>query len=210
MIKTYKILSILLSYPDNDLKDFLHQVIPELQTESLLQNKEIEGIEKFILNYCSMLLIRWQEQYVQLFDFTRSVSLHLFEHVHGESRDRGQAMIDLADEYSKAGIQINPGELPDYLPCFLEYLSLLSVNQASRMTGEIVHIIATIQKKLAEKSQPYVHIFNALASLSEKPADKKLVETLIKNQKDDDPDRDYQEPPVTFSGMNAACANCKS
>ena len=64
-----------------------------------------------------------QAKYDSLFERGRSLSLWLFEHVHGESRDRGQAMVDLMAQYDMAGFEINAKELPDYLPMYLEFLS---------------------------------------------------------------------------------------
>ena len=76
-----------------------------------------------------------QERYVLLFDRTRSLSLHLFEHVHGESRDRGQAMIDLKAQYEKNGLAISASELPDFVPLFLEFLSTRPVERGVRVVG---------------------------------------------------------------------------
>ena len=208
MIKTYKILSALLSYPGDELKEFLPEVKDILQEEALLKEPYIKGINEFVAYYTKSGLIEWQEQYVQLFDFSRSVSLHLFEHVHGDSRDRGQAMVDLADEYAKEGLQMKQGELPDYLPVFLEYLSLLDKTKAEEMLAEPVHIIAAIHQRLKEKDQPYAYLFEALISLSGKRAAKEAVENIIKNQKPMDFDKEYEEEPVKFGGAENPCNSC--
>ena len=208
MIKTYKILSALLSYPGDELKEFLPEVTGILKEEALLKDPYINGIADFANYYRNTGVIEWQEQFVQLFDFSRSVSLHLFEHVHGDSRDRGQAMVDLADEYAKEGLQMKNGELPDYLPVFLEYLSLLDQQKAAEMLAEPVHIIAAIQQRLEEKDQPYKYIFEALISLSAKKVAKEAVENIIKNQKPMDFDKEYEEEPVRFGGADNPCNSC--
>ena len=99
MLKTYKILSLLLSYPDAGLQAFLPEAISVLEDESLLAAEKIKDIGCFSNHYRTMKLTDWQADYVQLFDCSRSASLHLFAHLKGDSRDRGQAMVDLLEFY---------------------------------------------------------------------------------------------------------------
>src|SRR5207244_13070491 len=89
-----------------------------------------------------------QERYVLLFDRTRSLSLHLFEHVHGESRDRGQAMIDLKNQYENAGLEISATELPDFVPLFLEFLSTRPRADAYELLGQPAHILSAMAERL--------------------------------------------------------------
>ena len=125
MLKTYKILSLLLSYPNKDLQNFLSVVDAELKIEKLLASEKIGEIEKFTGHFSKMDLTDWQAEYVQLFDNSRSASLHLFEHIKGDSKDRGQAMVDMLEFYKENGMQLSANELPDYIPAFLEFLSTL-------------------------------------------------------------------------------------
>ena len=76
-----------------------------------------------------------QERYVASFDRGRARSLYLFEHVHGESRDRGQAMVNLLEIYRRHEFELNARELPDYIPLFMEYL-------AQRPDGEALDLLA--------------------------------------------------------------------
>jgi len=124
MIKTYKILSLCLSYPNADLQLFLSDIEKELQNEALLGNQKTEEVVRFVHHFLNMDLTDWQAQYVQLFDYSRSASLHLFEHIKSDSKDRGQAMVDLMEFYKENGLELSANELPDYLPVFLEFLSL--------------------------------------------------------------------------------------
>ncbi len=209
MIHTYKILSLLLSYPEKELQQFLHEAVNKLEKEALLDAGNTALVQRFVNTYANMPLTRWQAEYVQLFDFSRSVSLHLFEHVHGDSRDRGQAMIDLTAEYEAAGLQFdNSEELPDFLPVFLEFLAMLAPEQAAQMLAETVHILEAIRIRLNEKEQPYGFLFEALISLSDKPAGRAAVEKLIRNEKPLDFDKEYDEEPVVFGG-DRPCDNCK-
>jgi nitrate reductase molybdenum cofactor assembly chaperone NarJ/NarW len=111
-------------------------------------------------------LIALQENYVATFDRNPSHSLHLFEHIHGESRDRGSAMIDLLNEYWKYDFDASSSELPDYVPLFLEFLSLLPADEALELLGDAVHVLATIGRKLDANGSPYATAFQVLEALS--------------------------------------------
>lgn len=200
MIKTYKILSLLLSYPEEELQKFLIQVGNELRTERLLEEDKIQGIEEFCKMFRQTDLTSWQEEYVQLFDYSRSVSLHIFEHIKGESRDRGQAMVNLMEFYKENGMRLTSKELPDYIPVFLEFLSILPTSNAAELLGETVHIMDRINEALSESENAYSSIFEAIISLSAKKPDKKITKEMIDNEKPLDLDAEYEEAPVTFGG----------
>ena len=123
MTKTFKVLSALLSYPDEALQKAAPELANVLNEERLLPSESRPALEALIEEVARADVYDLQERYVELFDRTRSLSLHLFEHVHGESRDRGQAMIDLKNLYEQHGLSFSTSELPDYLPAFLEFLS---------------------------------------------------------------------------------------
>ena len=107
-----------------------------------------------------------------LFDRTRSLSLHLFEHVHGESRDRGQAMIDLKTQYEQHNLFMSAAELPDFLPLFLEYLSVLPAAEACETLGQPAHIFAAMAERLRKRKSAYEAVFRALVALATaKPKD---------------------------------------
>lgn len=203
MIKTYKILSLLLSYPNEELQKFLLEVEKELQEERLLQEDKIAEIVKFCKRFNQLDLVNWQEEYVQLFDYSRSVSLHIFEHIKGDSRDRGQAMVNLMEFYKEKGMHLTTKELPDYIPAFLEFLSTLSTTDSAQLLGETVNIIDKINEALAQSNNPYSSIFNAIISLSAKQPNKEITHQMIKNEKPLDLDAEYAEEPVTFGGASS-------
>jgi len=107
-----------------------------------------------------------EADYVELFDRGRGTSLHLFEHVHGDSRDRGPAMIDLAQTYEKAGMYLAPGELPDYLPAVLEFVSTQPPREAAAFLSEMAHIFTAIFSALRERASPYASVLGALLELA--------------------------------------------
>ena len=215
MIKTYKILSLLLSYPSNELKKFLLEVERELRKEALLQAARIDEIGEFCKRFNQLDLTDWQGEYVQLFDYSRSVSLHIFEHIKGDSRDRGQAMVNLTEFYKEKGMHLTARELPDYIPAFLEFLSTLSIAKAAELLGETVNIMDKINVALSDGNNPYSSIFKAIISLSAKQPDKAITQAMIKNEKPLDLDAEYEEEPVTFGGAAPSCSSqatsgCKS
>lgn len=180
MLKTYKILSLLLSYPGPELQEFLRETLPELRNEALLSPETIDGIENFINRFTKMDLTEWQAEYVQLFDYSRSASMHLFEHIHGDSKDRGQAMVNLLEFYRENGMQLSANELPDYIPAFLEFLSTMESQRAAELLAEPVHIIHRIHHALKEKDNPYQHVLAAIVSLSSRRHDEKATELVIR------------------------------
>ncbi len=206
MIKSYKILSLLLSYPNKELQGFLDEAENELIEEALLSEEMIKGVATFCQNFAKADLTDWQAEYVQLFDYSRSVSLHLFEHVQGDSRDRGQAMVDLMEFYQKSEMKLTTNELPDYIPAFLEFLSTLEVAKSAELLGDTINIMDKINVALSEKNNPYSHLFKAIISLSAKAPNKAITYEMIKNEKPMDLDAEYEETPVTFGG----CKGCET
>jgi len=165
-MKTFKVISILLTYPEADWL----AALPELET-ALATEADCNGEARLKLAPLFALLresdlIALQENYVATFDRNPSHSLHLFEHIHGESRDRGSAMIDLLQEYWKHDFDASAAELPDYVPLFLEFLSLLPSDEALTLLGDAVHVLATIGRKLDANGSPYATAFQLLEALS--------------------------------------------
>ncbi|MDC7684442.1 nitrate reductase molybdenum cofactor assembly chaperone [Asticcacaulis sp. BYS171W] len=203
---TFKALGLMLCYPTPEWTDNLPELLTVIQAEGLLGPAQIDGVNA-LADHLRSDVIAAQESYVATFDRVRSLSLHLFEHVHGESRDRGQAMIDLIDRYREVDLIPPTNELPDYLPMFLEYLSNLDIREAKEALSEPVHIIEAVAKRLQDRESPYLAVFNALLHLLGKPALRK-AHVIIGGQKTADPtlediDKEWAEMPVEFLGATA-------
>lgn len=186
MTKTFKILAALLTYPTVEIQEAVDDFLPLLKEEALLPAVFVKRLSPLITEYRERDLLDLQERYVLLFDRTRSLSLHLFEHVHGESRDRGQAMVDLKAMYEDKGLLIDSTELPDFLPLFLEFLSILPCEEALELLQEPAHVIAAVGERLAKRDSSYAAVLGALGQLAG-PADPKVIEAL-RAEPDDDPD----------------------
>jgi nitrate reductase delta subunit len=210
-MKTLKALSALLTYPTADLTAAIPEIRAVLQAEGSLGADERQGLEPLLSGLATEDVYDLQERYIQLFDRTRSLSLHLFEHVHGESRDRGQAMVDLKAVYEAAGFSIDGTELPDFVPLFLEYCSLLPEAEARAMLSEPAHVLTALGERLRKKESSYAAAFEALISLASAKPGAAAFEALVE-ETDVDPDdlkaldAVWEEEEVRF-GLGSA-ADC--
>jgi len=214
-MKTFKVLGLLMSYPKPEWIAFLDEFKPVLVEEGFLPRKQLQAVLVFIENLQSTDLFSVQEDFVSTFDRGRSHSLHLFEHIHGESRDRGQAMVNLSDAYEEKGFYIDKAELPDYIPLFLEFLSLCPKDEAVALLGEPVDIMATIATRLHKRDSSYAVLFDALVALSKvKPSKEKIQEVMAQPLEDDSLealDKEWEEA-AAFAGQpdQTGCGECKT
>lgn len=163
---TFRILSALLRYPDEAVQAVAGDFAALLGNEDVLTPDQRATLLPLIDELATDDLLDLHERYVALFDRGRAVSLHLFEHVHGESRDRGQAMVDLRERYAAHGLEISANELPDYLPMFLEYLSDLPPQRALEELAQPGLILSALAGRLAERDTPYAAPLRVLADLA--------------------------------------------
>jgi nitrate reductase molybdenum cofactor assembly chaperone NarJ/NarW len=200
--RSYKALGWMLTYPESGWIGAVPELVAAVAEAGLVERRHLAALRAFADHLRSLDLIDAQEQYVGLFDRSRRVSLHLFEHVHGESRDRGMAMVNLRELYTAAGLIADPNELPDFLPMYLEYLSLLAEDQARRSLGDVGPILQSIHARLVERESDYQAVFAALLDLAG------LAPAQIAGAAepaDDTPealDRIWEEAAVTFGPEN--------
>ena len=179
MHKALKILSLLLSYPGEELLKGAGDLRGALEADDTVGPDVRQPLVRLLDELAGQDLYEAQERYVHLFDRSRSLSLHLFEHVHGESRDRGQAMVDLMTMYEDSGFIIDSKELPDYLPLFLEFLSTRSKEEIDDLLAQTGHITAAIGERLKKRDSVYACAFAALGLLSKALPDRKRVVALL-------------------------------
>jgi len=179
-MKTFKLLGLLLTYPEGTVYSESNELLQTLRSEVLLPEKFIKKVETFLIAQKAQDLMSVQEDYVETFDRGRAHCLHLFEHIHGESRDRGQAMVDLSETYAAKGLHIDSSELPDYLPLFMEYLSRCELQDATELLGEVIDVIGVIGAKLKKRKSPYADIFTSIEVLSAVKTNTEKIETALK------------------------------
>ena len=205
-----KLLSRLIDYPDGALNAHQDQVL-DVVRESNLDQQHQQALSEFITRRLNMDILDWQSEYDGLFERGRSLSLLLFEHVHGESRDRGQAMVNLTEQYKQAGLQIGVRELPDYIPLYLEFVATQPSEQQAQWLGDVAHIIALLTARLQKRDNDYSAVFSALLSLSEAQINLDDVREQIADEKRDDSkeaiDKVWEEEAVSFGGdaVNGGC-----
>jgi nitrate reductase delta subunit len=163
---TLRVLAALLSYPDADVRRHLPEMREVLLREKALPAGRLAELDALIAELRGNDPLDAEAEYVQLFDRGRGTSLHLFEHVHGDSRDRGPAMIDLAKTYEQAGLLLAPGELPDFLPAVLEFVSTQPPREAKAFLGETAHILNAIFGALQKRASAYASVLGALLELA--------------------------------------------
>ena len=184
-MKTFKLLGLLLTYPEGTVYSASDELLQTLRSEALLPEKFIKKVEIFLTAQKNQDLMAAQEDYVETFDRGRAHCLHLFEHIHGESRDRGQAMVDLSETYATKDLHIDSSELPDYLPLFMEYLSRCDSRDAAELLGEAIDVIAVIGAKLKKRKSPYADIFTCIEELSAAKVDKRKINNALKEARKD-------------------------
>lgn len=202
-MKTFKILSALLSYPTEELIEAAREFPEILDREAMVPARLRSPLDRLIGEIANGEIYDLQERYGLLFDRSKTLALHLFEHVHGESRDRGQAMVDLKTLYENDGFYISANELPDYIPLFLEFLSTQPVEASRELLGQPSHILAALAGRLEQRQSNYRAVFDALVAIASAAPDRTAVDALL-TEADADPmdyqalDRAWEEEEVRF------------
>jgi nitrate reductase delta subunit len=210
-MKTFKALSALLCYPSNDLKAATDEIRTALEAEKILSDGARAALEPLLKELETLDIYELQENFVLLFDRTRILSLNLFEHVHGDSRERGPAMVDLLETYRAGGFDLVSTELPDHLPILLEFVSGRPMDEAKTLLADAGHIVAALADRLERRGSSYAAVLNALVEFSQVKKSDELVQQLLSVKEDDPDDLDalddiWEEAEVTFGpDPNAGC-----
>jgi nitrate reductase delta subunit len=196
----YRALARLLDYPGVELVAALPELDAVVAQESRLAQARRDALRRIIAELGTGDLMERQAQHVAAFDRVRTLSLHLFEHVHGDARSRGKAMVDLVELYRRHGFDVTAKELPDYLPLVLEFFSLLPTDVAREHLAETTPILARLQARLARRGSTYVAIFDALLALAAIP----IAAIDVADESDEESpeaiDRAWEDAAVTFGG----------
>jgi nitrate reductase delta subunit len=191
----FKAFSALLSYPTEEMRQALPEIADLIRASPLVATRECEALFALIEEVGQGDLLAAEERYVDLFDRGRALSLHLFEHLHGDGRDRGAAMVELKALYAAAGFDLVTSELPDYLPVVLEYLSQRDMAEARDMLADCAHILASIARSLIARQSRYAAVPQALLVIAgEKPVDAADVKPA--REEPEALDRDWAERPA--------------
>ena len=196
MTKSLRVLAALLGYPDASMRSHLPEMRELLRDERALSTSRLNELDALMAALERADPLEAESDYVELFDRGRGTSLHLFEHVHGDSRERGPAMIDLGQTYEGAGLVLTEGELPDYLPAVLEFVSTQPVREAKAFLGEMSHIFNAIFGALRHRESAYASVLGALIELAGEQAQ------AVKPSVEEPLDESWAEP-VVFDGCSS-------
>lgn len=211
MDRSLKAFSLILSYPTRELQHAMPEIGGVLASDTRLTATARRGLRPLVEELAGRDIYDLQEVFVMLFDRSRTLSLNLFEHVHGESRDRGGAMVSLVETYREGGYDPVTSELPDHLPVLLEFLATRPFAEAQETLADAAHIFAALSERLVRRDSPYAAVFAGLIQLAGVTADQEAVAEMLA-QPDDDPtdlealDEVWQESEVLFGpDPNAGC-----
>ncbi len=206
---TLKVLSVLLSYPEAEMLAALDEMAGVIEQENLLLAAHKKSVLALIDTYRGADLLDAQEAYVALFDRGRFLSLHIFEHVHGESRDRGQAMVNLLQMYEAHGFEMSTHELPDYIPLFLEFLSQQEQTEAVQLLHDAMPVLSLLGARLTERGSEFSAIFDALAGFAGDPEALAEIRLQAATEGEDETlvnmDEIWEEEAVSFMATGDAC-----
>ena len=209
--RTLKALSLLLSYPTRDLQRAMPEIGGVLAAETRLTAVARRDLRPLVEALAAGDIYELEEQYVMLFDRSRTLSLNLFEHVHGESRDRGGAMVSLVETYREGGFDPATSELPDHLPVLLEFLATRPEGEAREVLADAAHIFEVLRERLLRRDSAYAAVFAALTQLAGGTADAEIVQDLLAQPEADPNDLEaldavWEESEVRFGpDPNAGC-----
>ncbi|HDG1672879.1 nitrate reductase molybdenum cofactor assembly chaperone [Kluyvera cryocrescens] len=199
-MRILKIIGLLLEYPDElswENKDELFSLI----------DSDTPALRPFLEQHLGVALLDKQAEWCEIFERGRATSLLLFEHVHAESRDRGQAMVELMTQYEQVGLQLDCRELPDYLPLYLEYLSILPEAQAREGLQNVAPILALLGGRLKQREAPWYQLFDTLLALANTSLSSDSVTKQVAGEARDDTrqalDAVWEEEQVKFIEDNA-------
>lgn len=210
-MKTFRALSALLAYPTADLQQAVPAIRQVIAAEGVIPPGDAAALDQLLDSLGFDDLYDLEERYVLLFDRSRTLSLNLFEHIHGEGRDRGGAMVDLLETYRAGGFDLTGPELPDHLPVLLEFLSTQPLEDARAILADAGHILVALAERLTRRESSYAPVLAALVSVARATPATEEAQALLA-EKDDDPtdlaalDETYAEAQVMFGpDPNAGC-----
>lgn len=210
-MKLLTILSLLMDYPEENSEELIAvlRIGVQLMEAPPQSKQQIHNyLDQFFKYYIYTSLLDLQSNYDSFFERGRALSLHLFEHIHGESRDRGQAMVDLQQQYHAADLDIGVNELPDYLPLYLEFLSTQGEENARIGLEEVVPILSVLACRLERRNNPYAGLFHCLILLSGVEVNLAELHVQLEQEKRDDTpealDKVWEDEVVNFSAEKNA------
>ncbi len=153
-----KILSLFLQYPKEGTAS------SHVALDGISESEEKQALENFCRDCGRTTLLQLQEEYTRIFDLDPSMSLNLTHH-HPQVHSRGKLLIQLQQHYREAGWENLPGELPDYLPLILEFMSVCPAAHRQWIAGEYGEILDSLASRVERARSPYAPLVTAASRL---------------------------------------------
>jgi nitrate reductase delta subunit len=157
----WALLSFLLRYPDADVAAARHDVAAEVS--GLPDGPVREALERFLAGWTGD-QTALAARYVETFDLRRRASLYLTYYAHGDTRERGMALLRLKKLYRAAGLPMESDELPDHLTVMLAFAALAPPGQGDALLAEHRPAIELLRLSLHDLESPYAHVLDAIAA----------------------------------------------
>ncbi len=207
--ETPRALGALLLYPTPELREVLPRIGAIVGEEPDLPSRRREALRRWIDALSARDLLDLEEDYTGLFDRGSSLSLHLFEHVYGDGRERGQAMVELSGLYRRNGFTLVERELPDHLAVVCEFLSVAPAPAAAEMLAGVSGVLALLARRLSQRGSGYAEVLGALCDLAGgTPVEPEAPETAEPAEDAEQEllelDRAWEDAPVTFGARDPA------
>ena len=157
----WALLSFLLRYPDADVAAARGDVAAEV---SALPDRPVrEALERFLAGWTGD-QTALAARYVETFDLRRRASLYLTYYAHGDTRERGMALLRLKKLYRAAGLPMDSSELPDHLTVVLAFAAVAPAGHGEALLAEHRPAIELLRLSLHDLESPYAHVLDALAA----------------------------------------------
>lgn len=158
----YKLLSLLLQYPDERLLAARLQILAAAR--ELPASPQQEAIARFCVYWAAATPAQLTQDFVETFDLQKRSGLYLSFYLYGDTRKRGMALLRLKQLYRAAGLVLERGELPDFLPVMLEFAAFAPHGYGETVLGEYRAALALLQQSLRDANSPYAHLLDALCA----------------------------------------------
>lgn len=151
--------SWLLWYPDEQLA----QRLPDLQrVVAELPDRTGQPLSEFLDWFTGQDPLDVARQYVATFDMRRKACPYLTYWTHGDTRNRGMAILHFKQAYLAAGFDAGDAELADHLAVVLEFAAI-----GDRLTGDALLIehagaIGLLHSALESLQSPYALVVQAV------------------------------------------------
>jgi nitrate reductase delta subunit len=172
---TWQMCSLLLDYPEQQLMDRL-PVLREIAVG--MPPTVAEPLERFLDHASATNLADLQQDYVDTFDVTRKCALHLTYFLHGDTRNRGVALVQFKQLYRKHGVQLSDGdaELPDHLAVLLEFGASVAPDVTWKLLNDHRVGIELLRRALSQRESPWGDVVQAVrATLPELDGDDEVA-----------------------------------